>query len=113
MKVFELCESETGYVYNFIMYTGASTVYGENLYTDEPLSARVVLELTNSFLNKGYCLFLDNYYTSPELIDKLLRQKTDCIGTMRVNRKGVPTEIKTIKFKKGYIAIKVAIKIAL
>lgn len=101
MKLFVLCESKTGYVYNFIFYTGSDTVYGDANYTNEPISSRVVLELMHALLNKGYCLFLDNYYTSVDLADKLARQKTDCIGTMRLTRKGIPTEIKTKKLQKG------------
>lgn len=101
MKIFVLCESETGYVYNFFIYTGSSTQYGNSIYPDEPVSSRVVLELSHSLLNKGYCLYLDNYYTSPDLTDKLIRRRTDCVGTMRVNRKGIPTEIKSKKLQKG------------
>lgn len=100
MKLFMLCESSSGYVYNFIIYTGADTDYGHK-YQDEPLSARVVLALSDNLLDKGYCLYLDNFYTSPNLVDKLLRRRTDCVGTMRLTRKGVPEEIKSKKLEKG------------
>nr|CAH7735314.1 unnamed protein product [Callosobruchus chinensis] len=100
IKLFMLCESSTGYIYNFIVYTGASTNYGPK-YNDEPVASRIVLSLADSLLNKGHCLFLDNFYSSPDLAQKLAGQRTDCVGTMRINRKGIPVEIKTKKLEKG------------
>nr|CAI5851431.1 unnamed protein product [Callosobruchus analis] len=100
IKLFLLCESSTGYTYNFLIYTGAKTNYGDN-FVNEPLSARVVLELSNNLLDKGYCLFLDNYYTSVDLAEKLSQRRTDCVGTMRINRKGVPKDLKEKKLARG------------
>nr|CAH7752477.1 unnamed protein product [Callosobruchus chinensis] len=100
IKLFLLCESSTGYTYNFLIYTGADTNYGDN-FVNEPLSARVVLELSNNLLDKGYCLFLDNYYTSVDLAEKLSQRRTDCVGTMRINRKGVPKDLKEKKLARG------------
>ncbi|KAJ8942909.1 hypothetical protein NQ314_009884 [Rhamnusium bicolor] len=99
IKIFVLCESSTGYVYNFIVYTGKVTNYGV-IYNEEPLASRVVLELSDPLLGKGYCLFLDNYYTSPNLVEKLVGKRTDCVGTLRINRQGIPKEIRK-KIRKG------------
>lgn len=87
-------------MYNFLIYTGANTNYGPK-YNEEPTAARIVLTLSDTLLNKGHCLFLDNFYISLHLAEKLVRQKTDCIGTMRLNRKGIPEKIKTKKLGKG------------
>nr|CAH7752478.1 unnamed protein product [Callosobruchus chinensis] len=92
IKLFLLCESSTGYTYNFLIYTGADTNYGDN-FVNEPLSARVVLELSNNLL--------DNYYTSVDLAEKLSQRRTDCVGTMRINRKGVPKDLKEKKLARG------------
>ncbi|CAH1982255.1 unnamed protein product [Acanthoscelides obtectus] len=99
MKVFALCESSSGYMYNFLVYTGADTAYNA-LYENEPLTSRVVLTLIHPLLDKGYCLFLDNYYTSIDLLDKLVKRRTDGVGTMRINRKGIPQAIK-VKLQRG------------
>lgn len=101
MKMFSLCESQSGYVYNFILYTGSGTVYGDCNYPDEPVSSRVVLELMHPLLNQGYCIFLDNYYNSVNLSNTLAKYRTDSVGTMRINRKGIPLQIKKQKLKKG------------
>ena len=29
MKIYKLCESSTGYVWNFVVYTGKDTIYGQ------------------------------------------------------------------------------------
>lgn len=100
IKFFILCESATGYVYNFLIYTWADTNYGPK-YNEEPIATRIVLALSDTLLNKGHCLFLDNFYNSPDLAEKLVKQRTDCVGTMRINRRGIPEEIKTIKLAKG------------
>ena len=73
IKLFMLCESSTGYLTSFIIYTGATTDYGtleENQlakpFEDYKSPSRVVLSLLKPLLNKGYVVTLDNYYTSPE-----------------------------------------------
>lgn len=45
-------------------------------------------------LNKGYRLYLDNWCTSPELVDMLNDLQTDCTGTVRQAQKGVPDVTK-------------------
>ncbi|KAJ8963793.1 hypothetical protein NQ314_005373 [Rhamnusium bicolor] len=99
IKLFALCESSSGYMFNFTIYNGSGTDYGTK-YCKEPITSRIVLSLIDHLLDKGYRLFLDNYYTSIDLIDKLVKRRTDCVGTMRINRKGIPKDLKT-KLSKG------------
>ena len=69
MKSFVLSEAETGYVWNSIIYTGKELsnaldeVFGEFHY----VASKIVLKLMYDLLNKGYKLFIDNWYTSVEL----------------------------------------------
>ena len=56
-------------------------------------SSRIVLEVAHDLLDKSYCLYLDNWYTSPKLVDTLCTRKTD-VGTMRTNRKEFPDFVK-------------------
>ncbi|XP_068085205.1 piggyBac transposable element-derived protein 4-like [Anabrus simplex] len=47
---------------------------------------------------------MDNYYNSPELARALKQHhSTDCVGTLKLNRKNVPKEVKEKKLKKGEI----------
>ncbi|GBO44500.1 PiggyBac transposable element-derived protein 4, partial [Araneus ventricosus] len=102
LKFFQLCESESGYIWNSIIYTGKGTIFMEE-YEHYGLSTKCVLTLIHELKNNGYLLTTDNFYTSPEVAEILLKYKTDVIGTVRGNRKGLPAEFKTLKLKKGEI----------
>ena len=86
-----LCESGSGYLWNFIIYTDATTVFDEPAMADEISSnfedlkspSKVVLSLLGDLLRKGYSVTLDNYYTSTEIAEALLSIDTDCYGTLK------------------------------
>ncbi|KIH44577.1 hypothetical protein ANCDUO_25397 [Ancylostoma duodenale] len=52
-------------------------------------------------LDEGRQLCTDNWYSSVPLVRKLLKRKTHLIGTLRRNRKGIPTQLKDRKLKRG------------
>lgn len=85
IKSFELCESCSGYIWKFVVYTGKEA---DTAKKNVNLSTRVVLTLAEDLLDKGYIIFMDNYYSSPDLATKLVQQNTDAVGTLRLNRKG-------------------------
>ncbi|CAH1969626.1 unnamed protein product [Acanthoscelides obtectus] len=60
-----------------------------------------IISIDESLVDKGYCLFLDNYYTSVDLAERLSKRRTDCVGTMRLNRQGIPKELKEKKWEHG------------
>ena len=78
MKIYKLCESSTGYVWNVIVYTGKDNIYGQR-HQGEKTSSRIVLEVAHDLLDKCYCLYLDNWYTSPNLVATLCTRKTDAV----------------------------------
>jgi len=68
IKTFELCESRTGYLWCFLVYTGKNIALESSLITpDTPKTAAVVLKL----LGCGHTLWIDNFFRSPELARKL------------------------------------------
>ena len=85
VKVFVLCDSDTGYISNFEVYTGA-----QNLPDDKGATYHVVLRLMKDYLDQGYCVFMDNYYSSPILFNDLLVRGTDAVGTCVPRRKNFP-----------------------
>jgi hypothetical protein len=88
VKLFEICDSETGYILGFIVYTGASTAIER---TEKfGISGDIVLTLMKPYLNKNHILYVDNWYTSPILFKHLLEQQTGACGTVNPNRKGMP-----------------------
>ncbi|XP_068094476.1 piggyBac transposable element-derived protein 4-like [Hyperolius riggenbachi] len=63
-----------------------------------------VLSLLEPLLDKGYCLTTDHFYTSPELSEILIKHKTDTYGTVRANRREMPSAFAKQKLKTGDIA---------
>ena len=41
----------------------------------------------------GHKLFMDNFFSSPRLFDNLLRRKIHSCGTVRPNRKDMPSDL--------------------
>jgi hypothetical protein len=105
IKTFELCESSTGYLWSFLVYTGKDTTLESQLISPQTLkTSAIVLKLLEPLVGKGFTLWMDNFYNSPDLALELkLKHATDCVGTLRINRKNVPKEIKEKKLKKGEI----------
>ena len=96
VKNWVLADSVFPYVCNFQIYTG------KNDKTPEAgLSHRVILDLAQPYLNKGHRLFMDNFYSSPTLYEELYEKKTLACGTVRQDRKGMPSAIMT-KFTPNY-----------
>ena len=56
----------------------------------------------------GYNLYLDNWYSSPQLFCTLLQNKTHTIGTVRLNRKHMPSNFPWTKMKKADHVFKTA-----
>ncbi|KAK9680994.1 DDE Tnp 1-like zinc-ribbon [Popillia japonica] len=98
--MYMLCESESGYLFSFIIYTGKGTLITDK-YNDMPMTAQIVLTLAEDLLDMGYCITTDNYYTSPQLADCLVSRQTDTYGTLRSTRKDLPPGLGTKKTAKG------------
>ena len=88
IKCFTLAESSSGYVLVSKIYTGK-----EQGVQQKDLGRRVVMDLMEKFLDKGYVLFMDNYYSSVPLFQELSSRGTLACGTVRSNRKGLPKDI--------------------
>ena len=112
IKYYMLCESKSGFVCDFIIYTEASTIF-DAAYNDLPVSTKVVMTLMKPLLNQGYCLTVDNFYTSPQLGHLLVQNQTGMYGTVRLNRKNLPVGIKKEKLRKGEVSAYIKNKMVL
>jgi hypothetical protein len=99
MKIYKFCNTSTGYVWNFTVYTGKDTIYGQR-HPGEQTSSSIMLEIAHNLLDKGYCLYLDNWFPSPKLVDTLCSRKID-VGIMRTNKKQFPNFVKKVRLKRG------------
>jgi len=52
VKIYKLCESSTGYVWNFIVYMGEDTIYSQR-HPGEKTSSRIMLEVAHDLLDRG------------------------------------------------------------
>ena len=88
LKLYVLCDCETGYILDMNLYLGAGT---DIIHTKElGKSGSVVSTMLEPYLGKGYILYVDNWYTSPALFYFLHENLTGACGTVRPNRKCMP-----------------------
>jgi len=95
VKLFKLCGTN-GYTYNVQVYAGKSQVDGKGL------GCRVVLDLSQMYLNAGRTIITDNFYTSVPLAYELLKNNTHLVGILRSNRVKLP-EVTKAKLKPNEI----------
>ena len=67
-----------------------------------------VSELTKKIQGRGHKLYMDNYFSSPDLFDDLATKPIYCCGTVRPKRKGMPQDLnpKRTKLKRGDLQVR-------
>jgi len=96
IKMFELCEAKSGYVYNLDIYTGGLPTNSEH-----NTAFSVVNRLYDKIKGKGHCVYMDRLFSSPKIFDHLWGCKTKAVGTVMSNRKEMPKQAFSGKLKKG------------
>ena len=61
------------------------------------------MRLIKSLFGQGYSLFVDNFYSSVQLCKDLLVNKITMCGTILINRRGIPSQIKSKKQIKSEV----------
>jgi hypothetical protein len=81
----------------------------EDAAGDVTATRGIVLQLVRRVQNKGHKLYRDNYFSSPRLFDDHQDRMIGSCGTVRHNRKEMPSNFgpKHFKLKKGDILSKV------
>ena len=104
IKIFQLCESKSGYTYKFMIYPGKLAPVQdianqmpnvEGATSTDKLSSYMIEPL----LGCGYHLYVDNWYTSLRLFKYLKTENTAACGTIRKNR--VPQEVSQLAVGTG------------
>jgi len=105
MKVWALCDASSGYIYNFNFYVGK-----EDESSSKNLSEKVVLNLLKDLNSSNHKIYMDAYFTSVPLFDKLNDLGYGATGVLKKNRKYLPKDINTkielgdiISFTRGNI----------
>lgn len=89
LKIFWLCEARTGFALNGQIYTGR----GQNEPIHRNLGKDVVLELCKPFFGTNRDIVTDNFFTSHSLACDLLSNGLTLLGTVRKQRKELPTAL--------------------
>lgn len=85
------------YTLQYKIYAGREADIGQLV------SSKLVMELMEPYLDEGRCHFVDNWYTSIELTEKLFDRNTRLVGTFRANRKKNPIAVTKKKLVRGGI----------
>ncbi len=94
IKVFVLAGARNGYTIHLQVYSGKIST----LSNAEPsLSSRVVLGLLDGLESTSPKIYMDNYYTSPELFLALYKKNVNACGTARSSRKYYPGDLVVAK----------------
>ncbi|XP_068235578.1 piggyBac transposable element-derived protein 4-like [Palaemon carinicauda] len=103
IKLFVLCDCETGIVLDIIVYTGTDIdIPKEDQSSGLGFSGAVVKKMMAPYMGQGHILYTDNWYNSPTLAQFLHDNSTGACGTLRESRKYMPkydrkTKVKTVQ----------------
>lgn len=101
IKVWCRADSANGFMNDFQIYTG------KEQQAEVGLTTRVVLDLTTDIAGKHHVVNMDNYFTSPDLFERLHEMDILARGTARVNRRGYPKGLlkdQDVKERGQYVA---------
>ncbi|XP_046688364.1 piggyBac transposable element-derived protein 3-like [Homalodisca vitripennis] len=90
-KLWCRCDSETGYLYQFDIYTGKKT------NPERGLGEGIILQMTENLGGKGIQFYFDNFFNSPLLQTEMLEKQLMACGTVRSERKEMPKCLKSDK----------------
>ena len=94
IKILMLNDSETFYMINAIPYVGK--VNPAELEEKEGIPSYFVRKLVEPIKNSGRNITADNWFMSVPLIDKVLKdQKLTMVGTVKKNKREIPSSFKT------------------
>lgn len=94
IKTFELCESDTGYLLKTLLYTGSGTA--KSVCGFKNTTAKVVLAVSDGYLDVGHVLVMDNWYNQVSLTRYLKSRHTDVLGTLNRKQKNIPRVITSL-----------------
>lgn len=99
IKLWTIC-SNSGYIFDFNIYTGKSSEENDDVLKNATLGSRVVLQMLGNILTsvsvenlRAYEVYFDNFFTSPDLMVHLKRVGLSSTGTKRQNRVKTKTDL--------------------
>jgi len=104
INIYKLCD-ESGYTYDMKVYLGSDS---PSATEDMTATHATVRHLTCRVEGLGHKLFMYNFFSLPRIFEELLRRKIHSCGTVRPNRKDMPSDFgpKNLKLTKGNMRVK-------
>ena len=100
LKFFVPADSNTEYVYDFVLYSGSEvTTTLPSTFSHLPVPGQFIMTLLNGLLDRGHIVYSDRIYSSIPLTNTLSSRETGFFGTLVRNRKEIPEEIRRPGFK--------------
>ncbi|CAG5056292.1 unnamed protein product [Parnassius apollo] len=93
MKVYMLCDAETGYILRMVPYVG-----------DSKSVETIIAELSEPYFGKWHTIYMDRFFTSPTIADLLWLKETRTVGTVMANRRGLPQVWRQQPLEKAEMA---------
>ena len=90
VKLFVLCDCETGFILDLIVYSSNDTDIPKMRPGNPMGMSGSIVKMMQLYLGSGHVLYTDNWYTSPYLCQYLHDQKTGACGTVKPRRKHMP-----------------------
>ena len=96
IKVWELCDSITGYCMDFNVYPGKNVRPSEH-----GLGFDVVTKLMHDYFGRFHKIYFDRFFNSVHLVEHLKANNTYACGTIMLNRRGLPRVARITKLRRG------------
>lgn len=94
IKVYSIADSANCYMLGCIVYTGSETYSSGSPYANLPKTTQVVMNLVEPYLDKGYHLYTDRFYSSVPLATQLATRSTQFTGTVNNRRAHLPQHVR-------------------
>ena len=95
LKVWMRANPHNGFCHQVQVYTGRQ---GRN--PEKNLASRVVKDLTADLQGNNHHVYMDNFFSSPDLFSDLLDMGVLACGTVRSTRRGMPADVGNAKLKE-------------
>lgn len=102
IKIFCLSDAKLFYVHNMEIYCGQQP---EGPYRQNNSAESIVLRLSEPIFGSGRNITADNWFTSLNLVKELEKRKLSYVGTVRKNRREIPSAFVQAKNRNQYDSI--------